>query len=203
MNTIVTSGTGVLLVAVACRSGASQRRRVRHPAGSARDRHHHGLLVQKPARLLFLQVKNPMDGRGDEVEGGAASVVHPRASRDSVAVGDVVTIVGDGEGRRPDGLMLGKDLYKRDGTFLSVEYRLAQCLRRKNRNRHHHCRDLVLSARRVHGVPRRGEQVARYDKVHRRHGDCRPTSTTQKDCIPVGVPGADVLSRRQYHHGPT
>ena len=38
-------------------------------------------------------------------------------NRDSVAVGDVVTIVGNPARARPDALMLGKDLYKRDGTF--------------------------------------------------------------------------------------
>ncbi|MDY6982036.1 MAG: DUF6152 family protein [Pseudomonadota bacterium] len=53
-----------------------------------------------------------------EVEAGAASVIGPIGfSRDSVKVGDVVTVHGNPGRRDPDGLLLGRELYKADGTY--------------------------------------------------------------------------------------
>src|SRR2546422_2714907 len=53
-----------------------------------------------------------------EVEAGAASVLNPLGfNKNSIAVGDVVTIVGNPARAKPDALMLGRDLYKGDGTY--------------------------------------------------------------------------------------
>ena len=53
-----------------------------------------------------------------EVEVGAAAVLNPLGfTRDSVAVGDVVTIVGNPARSKPDQLMLGRELYKQDGAY--------------------------------------------------------------------------------------
>src|SRR5262249_11328074 len=53
-----------------------------------------------------------------EVEAGAASVLGPLGfNKDSVAVGDAVTISGNPSRNSADRSMLGKDLYKRDGTY--------------------------------------------------------------------------------------
>src|SRR5262245_1338606 len=74
---------------------------------------------RNPHVYMTLQVKKP-DGSTVlmEVEAGAASVLNPLGfNRDSVAAGDVVTISGNPARQNPDKLMLGKDLYKKDGSY--------------------------------------------------------------------------------------
>ena len=75
-----------------------------------------------PHVYLTLQVKNE-DGstRTMEVEAGAASVLNGLGfTKNSVAVGDVVTIVGNPARNNPNALLLGRDLYKRDGTYVPL-----------------------------------------------------------------------------------
>lgn len=56
-----------------------------------------------------------------EVEAGAGSVIGPLGfTRDSVKIGDVVNVVGNPGKRDPEGLMLGKELYKEDGSYLPL-----------------------------------------------------------------------------------
>src|SRR5438876_2855216 len=74
---------------------------------------------RNPHVYMIVQVKKA-DGSTTalEVEAGAASVLGPLGfNKDSVAVGDVVTISGNPARNSPDKLMLGKDLYKADGTY--------------------------------------------------------------------------------------
>ena len=74
---------------------------------------------RNPHVYMNLQVRKA-DGStaAMEVEAGAASVLNPLGfNKDSVTVGDVVTIAGNPARSNPDKLMLGKDLYKRDGTY--------------------------------------------------------------------------------------
>lgn len=53
-----------------------------------------------------------------EVEAGAASVIGPIGfTRDSIKVGDVVSVVGNPGRRDAEGLLLGRELYKEDGTY--------------------------------------------------------------------------------------
>src|SRR5205807_5774783 len=72
-----------------------------------------------PHIYLTLQTKKA-DGTTDmvEVEAGAASVLNGLGfKKDSVAAGDVVTIVGNPSRNYPDKAVLGKDLRKQDGTY--------------------------------------------------------------------------------------
>jgi hypothetical protein len=56
-----------------------------------------------------------------EVEAGAGSVISPLGfNRDSVKIGEVVNVVGNPGRRQPDALMLGKELYKQDGTYFPL-----------------------------------------------------------------------------------
>src|SRR5262245_50412212 len=74
---------------------------------------------RNPHVYMSLQVKKA-DGSTSliEVEAGAASVLNGLGfNKDSVAVGDVVTISGNPGRVSPDKLMLGRDLYKQDGTY--------------------------------------------------------------------------------------
>lgn len=53
-----------------------------------------------------------------EVEAGAGSVLSPLGfTRDAVKVGDVVTVHGNPGRRTPDELLLGRELFKADGTY--------------------------------------------------------------------------------------
>src|SRR5262245_11968748 len=74
---------------------------------------------RNPHVYMTVQVKNA-DGSTSsiEVEAGAASVLGPLGfTKDSVVVGDVVTIAGNPNRSAPDKAILGKDLYKKDGTY--------------------------------------------------------------------------------------
>ena len=56
-----------------------------------------------------------------EVEAGAGSVLGPLGfMRDAVKVGDVVSVVGNPGKREPDKLLLGRELFKEDGTYLPL-----------------------------------------------------------------------------------
>jgi hypothetical protein len=53
-----------------------------------------------------------------EVEAGAASVIGPLGfTRDAVQVGDFINVVGNPSKRDAQGLLLGRELYKEDGTY--------------------------------------------------------------------------------------
>ena len=53
-----------------------------------------------------------------EVEAGAASVIGPLGfTRDAVSVGDFINVVGNPSKRDAQGLLLGRELYKADGTY--------------------------------------------------------------------------------------
>jgi hypothetical protein len=124
-----------------------------------------------------------------EVEAGAASVLNPLGfNRDSIAVGDEVTIVGNPARSKPDRLMLGKDLYKRDGTYYPLNIASRSIYAGRN--------DVATTIAGTWFSPRtefnaflggamkwplteEGKAaIAKFD----------PKATTQKDCIPVGVP---------------
>ena len=85
-----------------------------------------GTVVQyrfaNPHVYLTLQVRK---GDGSmatmEVEAGAASVLNGLGfTKDSVKNGDVVTVVGNPDRANPDAFLLGRELYKRDGTYVPL-----------------------------------------------------------------------------------
>ena len=85
-----------------------------------------GTVVQyrfaNPHVYLTVQVKKS-DGSVStvEVEAGAAAVLNGLGfTKDSVKSGDVVTVVGNPARARPDGFMLGRELYKSDGTYVPL-----------------------------------------------------------------------------------
>jgi hypothetical protein len=85
-----------------------------------------GTVVQyryaNPHVYLTLQVKKD-DGTTStlEVEAGAAAVLNGLGfTKDSVKSGDVVTIVGNPARAKPDAFVLGRELYKRDGTYVPL-----------------------------------------------------------------------------------
>src|SRR5438094_9189534 len=85
-----------------------------------------GIITQyrfgNPHVYMILQVKKA-DGTTDsvEVEAGAASVLNPLGfKKDSLAVGDAVIVVGNPGKNNADKFLLGKDLYKQDGSYIPL-----------------------------------------------------------------------------------
>jgi uncharacterized protein DUF6152 len=124
-----------------------------------------------------------------EVEGGAAAVLNPLGfNRDSVAVGDVVTIVGNPARTKPDELMLGRDLYKRDGTYYPLNIASRSVYTARN--------DTATTIAGTWFAPRTEFNaflggVAKWpitEKGRAAIANVDPRATTQKDCIPVGAP---------------
>jgi len=75
-----------------------------------------------PHIYLTIQVKKD-DGstQSMEVEAGAASVLNGLGfTKSSVTVGETVTIVGNPSRSNPNALLLGRELYKKDGTYVPL-----------------------------------------------------------------------------------
>jgi hypothetical protein len=85
-----------------------------------------GTVVQykfaNPHVYLTLQVKKD-DGSTStvEVEAGAAAVLNGLGfTKDSIKNGDVVSVVGNPGRAKPDAFVLGRELYKSDGTYVPL-----------------------------------------------------------------------------------
>ena len=145
---------------------------------------------RNPHVYMSLQVKKA-DGSTSlmEVEAGAASVLSPLGfTKDSVAVGDVVTISGNPARSNPDKLMLGKDLYKRDGTYYPLNIASRSVYTARN--------ETATSIAGTWFSPRtefnsflggvRNWPVTDKGKAAMSNAD--PKANTQKDCVPIGAP---------------
>ena len=125
-----------------------------------------------------------------EVEAGAPSVLNPLGfTRDSVRVGEVVTIAGNPGRRNPDELMLGRELYRQDGTYYPLNISSRSVYETSDE-----------SAAGIEGTwfsPRteffaflggaRGWPVTEKGRIAMSNVD--PMETPQKDCIPIAAPG--------------
>src|SRR5215471_2494119 len=145
---------------------------------------------RNPHVYMSLQLKKA-DGSTSlmEVEAGAASVLSPLGfTKDSVAVGDVVTITGNPARYNPDKMMLGKDLYKRDGTYYPLNIASRSTYTDKN--------ELATSIAGTWFSPRTefngffagASKWPVTNKGKAEMAKVTPFSTTQKDCIPIGAP---------------
>jgi hypothetical protein len=145
---------------------------------------------KNPHVYMTVEVKKP-DGSTNlvEVEAGAASVLNPLGfNKDSVKVGEMVTITGNPGRNTPDKLMLGKDLVKSDGTYYPLNIASRSVYTSKN--------EVATSIAGTWFSPRteftrflggaRGWAVT--DKGRSAMGVNDPKATTQKDCIPIGAP---------------
>ncbi|MGH9198074.1 MAG: DUF6152 family protein, partial [Acidimicrobiia bacterium] len=144
-----------------------------------------------PHVYITLQVRKADGSTGVlGVEAGAASVLNPLGfTRGSIAVGDVVTIVGNPSKRDPDQFMLGKDLFKQDGTYYPLNIASRSVYAGTNE---------VATSIAGTWFPPRTEFNAFLGGVRNwpvtdtgraalaRNVD--PKATTQKDCIPIGAP---------------
>lgn len=145
---------------------------------------------RNPHVYMTLEVANP-DGSTHEmeVEAGAGSVLNPLGfTRDSVAVGDEVRIMGNPGRRDPQGLLLGRELYKDDGSYYPLNISSRSIYE-----------DSEATADSIAGTwfsPRTSffaflggaGSWPINEKGREIMGDVDPRATPQKDCIPIAVP---------------
>jgi hypothetical protein len=125
-----------------------------------------------------------------EIEAGAPSVLNPLGfTKDSVKVGDVVTVTGNPSKSAADRTILGKALTKKDGTYYPLNI-ASQSIYKTS----------TETATTIAGTwfPPRTEFAAfngatRNWAVNEKGrtamaANADPKATTQKDCIPVGAP---------------
>lgn len=142
-----------------------------------------------PHVYLTLQVKNADGSIATlEVEAGAASVLNGLGfTSNSVSVGDVVTVVGNPARSNP-AILLGKDLQKRDGTYLPLNI--------ASRSVYQAGTATATSIAGTWFSPRAEFNAfiggtGRWtltDEGKAAAASVNPKATTQKDCIPVGAP---------------
>jgi hypothetical protein len=123
-----------------------------------------------------------------EVEAGAASVIGPIGfTRDSVKVGDVVTVHGNPGRRNPDAMLLGRELYKADGSYFPLNI--------SSRATNAQSDAVATSIEGTWFAPRTsffgflGAQAGwEITEAGRAAVSVATSATPQKDCIPIGEP---------------
>lgn len=125
-----------------------------------------------------------------EVEAGAASVLNGLGfTQNSIKIGDVVTIVGNPSRRNPETAMLGRDLHKRDGTYLPLNIASKSAYEAKVNATASTVEGTwfpLLSQLGQYGAAVRTFQLT--DKGKAAQAERRTMDLTQKDCIPIGEP---------------
>jgi hypothetical protein len=144
-----------------------------------------------PHIYIVLQTKKD-DGASTtvEVEAGAASVLNGLGfTKTAISVGEVVTIIGNPARKDPDKLILGKDLYKKDGNYVPLNI-ASRSVYEANNNKtatsiagtwfsHRTEFNAFLGGTRSWTLTEKGKAVL---------ASVDPRITTQKDCIPIGAP---------------
>jgi hypothetical protein len=144
-----------------------------------------------PHVYLTLQVRKD-DGSivTMEIEAGAASVLNGLGfNKDSVTVGEVVTVTGNPGRANPDRLLLGKDLYKRDGSYVPLNIASRSLYEAAKNATATSIAGTWFSPRTEFGAFM--GSAGRWpltDKGKAAVANADPRATTQKDCIPVGAP---------------
>ena len=143
-----------------------------------------------PHVYLTIQVKKDDGSTATmEIEAGAASVLNGLGfSKTSIAVGDVVTIVGNPARNKPDALLLGKELYKRDGTYVPLNIGSRSVYENKTRSATSIAGTWFSPRTEFGAFMGSTGRWALTDKGKAAAAAADPKATTQKDCVPVGAP---------------
>jgi hypothetical protein len=142
-----------------------------------------------PHIYLTLEVKKD-DGSTQrmEVEAGAASVLTPLGfTKDSLKIGELVTVSGNPSRREPDKLMLGKDLTRKDGSYLPLNIASKSVFDTKNATATSIAGTWFTPMSQFGGYMGAAGRWPKTDQA-RAAAKLGPKETTQKDCIPIGVP---------------
>ena len=144
-----------------------------------------------PHIFLTLDVKKE-DGSTTsvEVEAGAASVLNGLGfTQDKLKVGDIITITGNPSRKTPDTFVLGKDLTKRDGTYLPLNI--------ASRSTYEAQVNATATSiegtwfppfNQLSGILGATRKFQLTDKGKAVQGERRQMDLTQRDCIPIGEP---------------
>jgi hypothetical protein len=124
-----------------------------------------------------------------EVEAGAASVLNGLGfTRTAIAVGDVVTIVGNPSRTSPETLMLGKELYTRDGAYYPLNISSRTIYTARNEVATSIAGTWFSPNTEFFGYNGAAAKWPLTEKGKAAAAAVDPRATTQKDCIPVGAP---------------
>jgi hypothetical protein len=125
-----------------------------------------------------------------EVEAGAASVLNPLGyTRDSIKPGEVVTITGNPSRKTPETFVLGKDLHKRDGTYLPLNIASRSAYEAKvNATASSIEGTWFPSFRELGSYMGTARKFQLTEKGRAAVAASKGMETTQKDCIPIGEP---------------
>ena len=144
-----------------------------------------------PHVYMTLQVKKE-DGSTStiEIEAGAASVLNGLGfTKDSLKVGDVVTIVGNPGRTNPDAMILGKDLFKQDGSYVPLNIASRSVYEAKNEATASSIAGTWFSPRAgFNGFLGGTRRWTLTDKGKAVSATVDPKANTQKDCVPIGAP---------------
>jgi hypothetical protein len=145
-----------------------------------------------PHVYITLQVRKD-DGSTSsmEVEAGAASVLNALGfNKDSVRIGEIVTIVGNPGRRNPDALLLGRDLHKRDGAYVPLNIASKSAYEARVNATASSIEGTWFPSFREFGgflgSTRKWQVTEKGKAAMAANND--PAATTQKDCIPIGAP---------------
>ena len=154
---------------------------------------------------LILQVKKPDGSTAPlEIEAGAASVLNPLGfNKNSIAVGDVVTIVGNPARAKPDALMLGRDLNKQDGAYypLFIGSRSVYAVKNESATTIAGTWFPPFTEFNAFGAAR--AKLAADRRGQGRDGQLRSQGHAAERLHPRRRAEPDVLPGRRHHHGPT
>jgi len=145
---------------------------------------------RNPHVYMVVQVRRA-DGSSAavEVEAGAPSVLNPLGfTRNSIAVGDVVTIVGNPGKNYPDRLILGKDLYKRDGTYYPLNIASRSVYAGKDGIATNIAGTWFSPRTEFNAFLGGAAKWPITEKGKAAMANVDPKATTQKDCVPIGSP---------------
>lgn len=124
-----------------------------------------------------------------EVEAGAGSVLGPLGfTRDSVKVGDVVNIVGNPGRRDPEGLMLGKELYKQDGSYIPLHINSRSIYDESEESAESIAGTWFSPRTSFFAILGSAGQWQTTDMGKAAIAAASGAATPQKDCIPIGEP---------------
>ncbi len=145
-----------------------------------------------PHVQLLVTVKKDDGSTVDmDVEAGAASVLNGLGfSKDSLKVGDVVTITGNPARQDPGAHMLGKDLYKKaDGAYLPLFIGSKSIYESKVNATATSIEGTWFSPMRSFtGVTGAAGRWTLTDKGKAARAAANPAVSSQADCIPIGEP---------------
>jgi hypothetical protein len=143
-----------------------------------------------PHVYLTLQVRKP-DGTTvtTEVEAGAASVLNGLGfNKDSVKVGEVVTVLGNPDRKNPDAFVLGMELHKSDGTYVPLNISSRSIYTPKEEKATSIAGTWFSPRTEFFAYMGTAGKWPLTDKAKAARASVDPRATVQKDCIPIGAP---------------